>query len=124
MIHQNELRIGNLVLDNFDRSNPRKLTVITLEDFVAISNRCKDYTPIPLTEEWLVKCGFVDVNNGYRATGSEVVYEKKDSEGLKVELWEGSNGWTIPYYPNVFTSVHQLQNLYFALTGEELKTKV
>ncbi|WP_131828098.1 hypothetical protein [Elizabethkingia anophelis] len=73
------------------------------------------FTPIHLTEEWLVKLGFeksdslsncTKTTNGYKFdfAGGEVLY--LDSVRLK----------HIKY-------VHQLQNLYFALTGEELTIK-
>jgi len=64
---------------------------------------------IPLTEEWLLKLGF-----------------KKYSSSQ----WDRENFWNIEfkrhgcYWCNQLeihiNSVHQLQNLYFALTGEEL----
>ena len=76
-----------------------------------------DVEPIPLTEEWLLKLGFKktewDNFNSYR-------------------LMIGNNDYTIVLYSDgncevgdIITCkieyVHQLQNLYFALTGEELK---
>jgi len=66
--------------------------------------------PIPLTEEWLVKFGFVWTNGyGYRFINGwiklkECVWKSYD---LEVEI----------------KHVHQLQNLYYALCQEELTIK-
>ena len=64
--------------------------------------------PIPLTEEWLEKFGFVKHSGGYLS---------KDSV---IELTFDFLVWK----PNIkrlkVLYVHQLQNLYFAITGEEL----
>ena len=84
--------------------------------------------PIPLTEEILLKCGFVDESNGYRATGHSVSWKLTINESCIITLYDGESynsdanswGYKIPYYPNVCFYLHQLQNLYFALTNEEL----
>ena len=104
----NELRIGNWVYDNFnDECYPVPLSMIT---------EAKDQlSPIPLTEEWLVKLGFV--SNPY-----EDRYEKGDfhihcdkTKGF-LDLWVTNCRLDLQH-------VHQLQNLYFALTGKELTIK-
>lgn len=68
--------------------------------------------PIPLTEEWLTKLGFDGCNwidagaLGFQYLPYEKCVTLIYSESVSV--------------PNI-QFVHQLQNLYFALTGEELK---
>jgi hypothetical protein len=68
----------------------------------------KTISPIPLTEEWLLKFGFESLLSGagYVKNRTEIGYNHNGfyiiTSGLKIEY------------------VHQLQNLYFALTGEEL----
>lgn len=68
--------------------------------------------PIPLTPEWLGKCGFNRINHveGYSFFAKKGccidIYENKTL------LW-GHVSYAIKY-------LHQLQNLYHALTGEEL----
>ena len=79
--------------------------------------------PIPLTEEWLTRFGF-------DKTYSELSYREYDFGKIGVEI--NSDKLTVSYnygsdveWVN-FTHikhVHQLQNLYFALTGEELTIK-
>lgn len=78
---------------------------------------------IPLTEEWLLKFGFdfsVDTwyLNGVAIWETECCDAKGNEEiGFFYELREvGMMDMNIKY-------VHQLQNLYFALTGQELKIK-
>jgi hypothetical protein len=72
------------------------------------------YNPIPLTPEILEKCGFE--NNGFYCTHSDPYMEISPSATgfiLSVNCSEYEIGET-------FNHLHQLQNLYFALTGEEL----
>jgi hypothetical protein len=63
-----------------------------------------DIEPIPLTEEWLLRLGF----NGWDKGNFTMVL----SNGNFIEF-----GYVIA--KNI-KHVHQLQNLYFALTNEEL----
>lgn len=69
---------------------------------------------IPLTEEWLLKFGFV--SPGY--------YE--DNEIYRInedDIWimRNENGFYLyEYVETKIKYIHQLQNLYFALTGKEL----
>lgn len=66
------------------------------------------YEPIPLTEEWFYKFGF---------SKSNVWFEKNG-----IELFNIADLYFRAKYPIKadVKFVHQLQNLYFALTGEEL----
>jgi len=121
----NELRIGNYV-DATYSSEPHK---ITAHDLLHYERRDKDVshlcewnalTPIPLTKEWLVKFGFekrkMDVGNGYYLSGLSI-YSDISSDGFfQFSDWDEGK-IPIPKY------VHQLQNLYFALTQTELELK-
>ena len=81
--------------------------------------------PIPLTEEWLINLGFekskgnfsIDFSLGYLELEYHVI----------MDLWEFNivnvgDAWDDPVIVSLKSPqyVHQLQNLYFALTGEEL----
>lgn len=69
--------------------------------------------PIPLTEEWLVKLGFW--HDDYYNSAKRFVSKSP------IILIEGNGYYTLCHYPICkIQYVHQLQNLYFALTGEEL----
>ena len=67
--------------------------------------------PIPLTEEWLLKFDFKFKELGF--------------ENLSVSygLTSGDIHFVIDRYYKKLDHVHQLQNLYHALTGEELTDK-
>ena len=106
----NELRIGNWIQFRYTETPVR----ITLGDFVREYNdeHLEDYEPIPLTEEWLLKFGFEysDLNG--------------DSGLWKIppfQIYGKYNQFIYDYRLDV-NYVHQLQNLYFALTYEELQT--
>jgi hypothetical protein len=68
--------------------------------------------PIPLTEEWLLKLGFL----GKELITDNLIFVKL-SNSIYVKGMSGAiHAKSVEY-------VHQLQNLYFALTGEELTLK-
>lgn len=114
-----ELRIGNLIyeVDKFKGTDVVPVIGLVENDFNLLehSGRIK---PIPLTEEWLVKMGFE--KKQYFTYDKGLISISMPSEDPL--LWRKGrtyvNSWKIldaPLY------VHQLQNLYFCLTGEELK---
>ena len=118
----NELRVGNLVhLIADGHENEPDLVNWIVDDFEFYQNRMKDIQPIPLTEEWLLKFGWIfniETNS----------YEKERMPNG--HLAKTSFGWDMFNYVlkskttnKTFYFVHQLQNLYFALTGEELTIK-
>jgi len=118
----NELRIGNWVLFSEDSTvfevksiEEKWLELHNEEETSWISS--EELGPIPLTEEWLLKFGFEKTENGWlRLTvcndWSYLYWERLAGFSLSVD----KHGISLPYIKNV----HQLQNLYFALTGEEL----
>lgn len=121
MIQANELRIGNLVLNKDQK--PIKVNTILFsginhwQDMGASGmDSCFDLNPIPLTEDILVKCGFNDTI--YEWTKGSIVVKWSSrivSSGLRQGLYvEGLDH--IQY-------LHQLQNLYYALTQTELNYK-
>lgn len=125
-----ELRLGNLINTKNPNMNPFKIEAIEREKAGGYNNfgsfvywYCNDFEPIPLTEEWLLKFGFAHkFDNIY-------TYPFRISDNLVVEM--KFEGWAenISLFTNGFFSsnsvkyVHQLQNLYFSLTGQELTIK-
>ena len=118
-----ELRIGNYhyyhMDDKFDeRKEWDEICQIDYGDlrilFTYEDN--SEYKPIPLTEEWLLKFGF-EKEGGYlwncKLLGKQRFIENHLTKGYFETHYESKH---IQY-------VHQLQNLYFALTGEELTIK-
>jgi hypothetical protein len=83
----------------------------------------RDISPIQLTEEWLIKMGFeksVDTTNLFVKIENinEVQYEISFYEKVGCSLY-AEEFWL----KDEIKYVHQLQNLYYALTNEELTIK-
>lgn len=83
--------------------------------------------PIPLTEEWLLKFGFTRHHADYY---NDVILLKdvfnldngEQYDCLKVKIYPHELGSAQSVKGDLHIKhVHQLQNLYFALTGEELE---
>lgn len=133
MIQPNELRIGNWIKrgnhiaawheGDFDK--PFKIEYISnSEDYMAL---LKLSEPIPITPELLQKCGFkeslidADPIDGYyyslevnNEKHCDLTFSSRDENGfLEVVLFPYDNWFRFRY-------LHQLQNLYFALTETEL----
>ena len=109
----NELRIGNLVTFN------GKQIIVSWEDvqFIMTSDFEKEYhKPIPLTEEWLLKFGF-EVDENLWFTINLIGYSIERDDDISWDFLKSED-----FIVNI-KYVHQLQNLYFALVGEELKIK-
>lgn len=108
-----ELRIGNLLyqeqtIDDWEIKSVLAGTIIQCEI------NPDGFEPIALTEEWLEKFGFKHYVDGethemYTPFGVFEIQKHKT-------LINGNECKHLQY-------VHQLQNLYFALTGEELTLK-
>jgi hypothetical protein len=106
-----DLRIGNWINEFGIPRQTKPLDIVGLRQIEQASKICIDLTPIPLTEEWLLKFGFEKIN--HRTEG--IIYQNKwlrFTETFYAD-WRGGAIGKIQY-------VHQLQNLYFALTGNEL----
>lgn len=94
------------------------------EDIDTVFAFPENYNPIPLTwgHEWLLKFGFEDTTGGWGgSTGNDKHYRLGKFEVQTVDfddLWHLKNKFDVK-----IKYVHQLQNLYFALTGMELETK-
>jgi hypothetical protein len=113
MIKANELRIGNLVyLPTIEK------TIVVGYHHIryATINPDNEYEPIPLTPEILRRCGFFETS-----TDGEFIYNERGI--IKINI---NNIGLISFNVGeiIFSTVHylhQLQNLYFTLTGEELE---
>lgn len=129
-----ELRIGNYVNDV--ASQPFKVAANCLVALVQCEVAQKinlGYNGIPLTEKWLTDFGF-RYRNENRGLGSIMDYEDPDKDDWKYNMsvafqCEKHNKEIIYLHflqhatTNHIKYVHQLQNLYFALTGSELILK-
>ena len=149
MIDPKELRIGNMIHLRHKQSAPdewcvHEVTVLGIHENgiqfkkpSGVNSLIVDLDmldPIPITPEWLERLGF----------------EKHDGRSYRIDLaaktnvyrsyfiihtctWIATGDTPFDFYSidgnygeismARFSCVHQLQNLYFALTGEELKIK-
>jgi len=127
MIDPKQLRIGNYVQWGAEITSHTKVMTIGLTMVSATLSRGNtvsliplkfdDLEPIPLTQELLKRCGF------FPDEDDMCFYWEKNGEIIEESL----------NHPPVFrheshqrpiTTLHQLQNLYFALTDEELEIKL
>ena len=84
-----------------------------------------DFKPIPLTEEWLLKLGFKQCGYEMLSWKHETLLPSFNLDGINWADFDEPDYQFLNYKVADeilrIDYVHQLQNLYFALTGEELK---
>lgn len=121
MLHPTDMRAGNWVLKimGTDRENEPFIEYKAIALNEHYHTFTKDCFPIPLTADLLEYCGFKQQPDQWD--------KKLEAEGMDEALpvlryKTGNKSWylndfKIPAQP---LYVHQLQNLYYALTGQEL----
>ena len=146
MIKANELRIGNLVINNsttfiIHSLSKNKIEVQQLDDATNISSAGYTFEYVPLNEAWMTmfsgnETGYLTISSLERTSDSSDIIVLSTVEGylhdegfLRVCAYEydkQTDGST-NISDDVITSgcrhitfVHQLQNLYFDLSGREL----
>lgn len=137
-MNDNELRINNIVGRKYSNPNPKGTTIeiepcfikeirsvnvnitLSLKDKSVLSKvSYGSIEPIELTEEWLIKFGFKYDDDEYEFMSLELL------SGLKIhsDISDKFSICTLVLNRKMTIGieyVHQLQNLYFALTGKEL----
>ena len=130
-----ELRIRNLIeYNNQDWiisgiASPKPLKdkrfsdkwIVELYDGGLISVALDDCNPIPLTEEWLINFGFKRFTRGVGwdelSNGIVTLTYVPTNKGELIAFRYATDSY------GYIKTVHHLQTLYFALTGEELTLK-
>lgn len=102
----NELRIGNYV----NWVNTKEPNSLFLIEEIKELNYHDCFVPIPLSAEWLNKFSFK-------------FKEKQKEYSVSHHLIDNEFFFMIDGYAIQIYYVHQLQNLYFGLIGEELQIK-
>jgi hypothetical protein len=121
MISQNELRIGNFVLNHQGRKSiiaqvGGNVVLLTQPDFWDPETECNELQPIHLTLDIMEKAGFeyLEYRSKFQKNGFDFQLEEQSGiDDLRLLYGTERFGVSIKY-------LHQLQNLYFALTGSEL----
>lgn len=130
MIKANELMIGNKIISCLTKE---EVTVdwliikhIADGNYQNFYDNNPVYKPIPLTEDWLLKFGLTKQRYGrvslsYLFDMGTLIYDTDE----KYWAYEVDTSHEGGYECTIATChyVHQLQNLYFALTGTELTIK-
>lgn len=133
MVQANELRIGNFI------SSPRgELEIVEIgvknNDYYATFNGIHEgyylevCEPIPLTQELLLKCGakLREVNCGweyYDIDGFVISVNVKDKR-VFFSAFDRDGEKYVNDFDLELETIHQLQNLYFALSNKELEVNL
>lgn len=133
-----ELRIGNIVTDEFYESTKTIIEVESIDErginleieddgnypecaqnWIEPYYRFDVLRPIPLTEEWLIKFGFIEEEiNNFVLRDNNIIFT------IHRNLVTGEFMWGRQInYSRLIKSLHHLQNLYFTLVGSEIETK-
>lgn len=130
MINTEELRLENWVykVDSNSNKTPKKVFSIQKE-YVSLEgqkgNPCDKrlIKPIQLTEDILVNSGFELINNKYYVLDlkNNLAIGFIDNRVLMFLIdGEGDLGFKAMRTTRIISYVHELQNLYYDLTGNEL----
>jgi|ERR1035437_1465024 hypothetical protein len=116
MINAKDLRIGNII------QRDGNIVVVGWGTLKAMNEGIDIGSPIPLTDEWMLKFGFEkhEKNHGAPIGGN---YTDFYFDGY-VFNQDVSGAWYLSGYnwnTKHFAYVHELQNLFFALSGYELE---
>jgi len=136
---KSELRIRNWV-KHTNESGTFNIQIKELREMEAVVSDDSDrgwnfdydaIEPIPLTEEILLKSGFSDKHYKKGHIGIDVKYENSTTTDFVLEEpkfmgeWDEYYTFELPSHKFVEVKhVHDLQNLFFILTGKELETKI
>lgn len=113
-----ELRMGNLLMYQGQVIEIDIAPLFFFSKGSAFMKKFETVEPIPLTEEWLLKFGCEQVYADlFKLDRHDYDFEFRIMGGnTQVKIAGDTLLKNLNY-------VHQLQNLYFALTGEELELK-
>lgn len=113
MIPPHELRLGNWIM----RKNSGQY--LKVQKGLDIDEQSVDYVPIPIAANILLKCGFA-FHDYFK-----LWQKNKAVSGTGPDLELDPDFWVLDFSHHrigvELKSLHQLQNLYFALKGKELQ---
>ncbi|GAB6121006.1 hypothetical protein [Dysgonomonas termitidis] len=139
----NELRIGNSIL--FLGEIVSEIGYGVIQDMAmkekGVRNEYLDklvFEPIPLTKDILLKCGLtkhndpetrydylhLHVQGSTARDSSHIRFYIEDNGSIIWKGWIFNQNQVDFFIPYDLKYLHQLQNLYFSLTGEELKVQL
>lgn len=117
MIDIKDLRISNWVYKNIFVPN-QYFQITKGFEIDSADDPIIDYQPIPLTPDILVNCGFTELSSAwFEKDGVKILFGYTKEYGDFFHYTQEDELVVSP----AFKSVHQLQNLYYSLTGKELE---
>ncbi|MGE5520232.1 MAG: hypothetical protein ACM3VS_09930 [Candidatus Dadabacteria bacterium] len=135
MISCNELRVGNYVMVNDDihiisminnndtfSSSTVFIKKDGLESSANASCKSSNLQPIPLTDKLLEEC-FFKFHRHFKFWQLITINDEKQSE-MDIDVDYSVIDFMRRPVVKRITSLHQLQNIYFALKGNELKVNL
>ena len=125
MIQAAELRIANLVLIDNNISkiigvNKYEVVKDVPDSTLEYEYLIEDLEPIPLTPEILEKCGLSKINE----STIDAYWHAGSSGHPEIQIWHIMGKFNVRYHSGKSITcehLHQLQNIYFAFTGQELE---
>lgn len=120
-----DLRIGNWVVHEPIIDDWEEI-IVKCGNIIQCEISPDSFAPIPLTEEWLFKFSFDklanDIPTYYKCFGNLIEDDYEYSLNIYVDS-EFNYFITIFGRKIIIKHIHQLQNLYFFISGEELTMK-
>ena len=135
----NELRLGNYIELKFtdeviqkslgDKFSVEQINYHHIKD-LCVNDESVIYKPIPLTEEWLLNFGFIKDEYQAKECGEDVgdlfsfkkIYIcKKENDFFHYIEIDSDEFYS--FCSTLIINIHDLQNLYFAITRVELTLK-
>jgi hypothetical protein len=134
------LRIGNWVeyfgknkqIDGIKSMSTKEGYAVEIISTDVHGNSIREYTPldsqslkpIPLTEEWVLRFGF-EIKEDPESVFYSIYFDGLTNGSVEIGRTKGCSFY---YFENInfitqIKHVHEMQNIFHALTGEELKLK-
>lgn len=122
-----ELRLGNMVHTPDTNQDVPVCALNTFTNCLYVNNNiiapiyANEVEPIVLTEELLLKCGFYQIYGSDPQEPNAMLLYYNSTGDFTIMSTENDRDTFLYDTGIIVTSVHQLQNLHFALTGKELE---
>lgn len=130
MMKANELRTGNWVCVDNDSDLITVVDGITLDAVHlvgnAVNNRYEQVFPIQLTEDWILNLGFEETYNSNYTQRFDLMATMNHGYIFGINIDKKLNTLSFRFWGKEIgvKYVHEVQNLYFVLSGNELTYKV
>lgn len=115
VLNAKDFRLGNKLYYSKKIVDVNVNALIALNSTLRFGEGFNLYQPIPLTEEILLKCGFIKEKEE-----NKQFYQCYNKGNFQIHEDKGNFYYTAQWWVKL-KHLHSIQNLFFALTGEELE---